>query len=393
MERSDTRSLSGIHVCLCVCVCVCIHLYMCVCVCVCVCVLRENKNREVVLSLCSLPGLCSLTRMCSLLTRMCSLTRYREREGKSREMVLSLTSKLKEAEEALEHAKKRLWVREREAHMLQKQTDNTLARTDSARTDAQNDLASGRRGAAPWSCAPRSEGVDVSELQRRLTATENVLAQRTQRLRDVEELLGVQAESGWAQREGLPPINYAGRQSAPAPAFGSAGGVEGNARRPDPLSEGNAKHLDAGKEDGTWLTTNSTSNSGPRGSGGALTTPAGPTPLPPPQQQGNSEDWLGSWPGDEERLPDTLERHALERQALERHALERHALERHASAAVPAPACSLEKDAAAPAERGVLQGLGSSVATSVTSVSGWTSRRLASLPFLGSGTTFQKYFP
>jgi hypothetical protein len=300
-------------------------------------------------------------------------------------MVLSLTSKLKEAEEALEHAKKRLWVREREAQMLQKQTDNTLARTDSARTDAQNDLASGRRGAAPWSCAPRSEGVDVSELQRRLTATENVLAQRTQRLRDVEELLGVQAESGWAQREGLPPINYAGRHSAPAPAPGSAGGVEGNARRPDLLSEGNATHLDAGKEDGTWLTT---TNSGPRGSGGALTTPAGPTPLPPPQQQGNSEDWLGSWPGDEERLPDALERAAS-------------AAQRRASAAVPAPACSssaapacsLDKDDAAPAERGVLQGLGSSVATSVTSVSGWTSRRLASLPFLGSGTTFQKYFP
>ena len=324
------------------------------------------------LSLCSLPGLC--------LTRMCSLIRYREREGKSREMVLTLTSKLKEAEEALEQAKKRLWVKEREAQMLQKQTDNTLARTDSARTDALSDVASGRRGAAPWSCAPRSEGVDVSELQRRLTATENVLAERTQRLRDVEELLGVQAECGWAQREGLHPINYAGRdsapapvqpmshaarKSAPAPAPGSAGGVEGTAKRPDPLSElsqGNPKHLDAGKEDGAWLTT----NSGPRGSGGALTTPAGPTPLPPPQQQGNSEDWLGAWPGDEERLPDEPVRHT--------------------SAAVPAPACSWDKDAAAPAERGVLQGLGSSVATSVTSVSGWTSRRLASLPFLGSGT-------
>jgi hypothetical protein len=301
-------------------------------------------------------------------------------------MVLSLTSKLQEAEEAFEQAKKRLWVKEREAQMLQKQTDNALVRTDSARTEAPSALASSRRGAALWSCAPRSDGVDVSELQRRLTATENVLAQRTQRLRDVEELLGVQAECGWAQREGLQPINFAGRQSAPAPVQlmsntprQSAGGVEGNSRRPDPLSEGNAKHLNAGKEDGTWLAT----NSGPRGSGGALTTPAGPTPLPPPQQQGNSEDWLGAWPGDEgdeERLPDDLERH-------------RHALERHASAAVPAPACSRDKDAAAPAERGVLEGLGSSVATSVTSVSGWTSRRLASLPFLGSGTAFQKYVP
>ena len=92
---------------------------------------------------------------------------------------------------------------------------------------------------------------------------------------------------------------------APAPTPGSAGGVEGTAKRPDPLAElsqGNPKHLDAGKEDGAWLTT----NSGPRGSGGALTTPAGPTPLPPPQQQGHSEDWLGAWPGDEERLLRTI---------------------------------------------------------------------------------------
>ena len=245
-----------------------------------------------------------------------------------------MTHAYTQAEEELEQAKKRLWVKEREAQMLQKQVD-------SARVGSSD----GRSG-MPWRSAVLNgqAGADVLELQRRLAATENVLAERTQRLRDVEEQLGVQAECGWAQREGFRPMSYDGRQPWPAPAPAVA--TEGAAsRRADPLSEA------AGKEEGTWM---------------VVSAPAGPTPLPPPApQQGHSDDWLGEMPVDE---PADVQEARGGSAPVQEHSI----------------AASSGAASAAPAERGVFQGLSSRV---TNSVSGLTSRSLAwssALPFLGS---------
>ncbi len=128
--------------------------------------------------------------------RQADFDEYREREGKSREQVKALADKLAQCEEALGQLKKKLWVKEREAQVLQQQLG-------ASRQEGEGPSCGARADHGGWnsSALRHRAGDEMRELQRRLAATETVLAERTQRLRDVEEQLGVAAESTWAKSQ------------------------------------------------------------------------------------------------------------------------------------------------------------------------------------------------
>ena len=130
---------------------------------------------------------------------------YRERESKSREQFKALTDKLAQCEAELEQLKKKLWVKEREATVLQQQLD--------AARQGEGPSGSARADHGGWnsSALRLRAGDEMDELRRRLAATETVLAERTQRLRDYEEQLGVADESRWSKEQAAMPSGRAGR--------------------------------------------------------------------------------------------------------------------------------------------------------------------------------------